>query len=240
MPKLPPLTDATMLRRYKRFLADVRLPCGEVVTAHCPNTGAMRGCWKPGAAVQLSQSDNPKRKLRWTLERVDMGGGWIGVNTIRVNAIVSAFIAAQRIAALSGYTELRREPKYATADLPPNLANARFDLLLQKTGRADCYLEIKNTTLLDGDELRFPDAVSVRGTKHLELLQRVVRDRNRGVLVFAANRPEGKFFRAAADIDPDYAAALQRAHQAGVEILALRLRHTADGVELGAQLPLRW
>ena len=231
--KFPPLTDGRIIARYKRFLADVELANGEVVTAHCPNTGSMKGCWAPGAPVQLSAADNPKRKLRWTLERVDMGAGWVGVNTARVNHIIADFIAADAIAPLRGYERIDKEPRYHASGFP----KSRFDLLLRNTlpggGRADCYVEIKNTTLLDGARLRFPDAVTVRGRKHLELLQHAVQQGHRAVLVFAANRPEGKYFCAAADIDPAYAETLERVRQNGVEIVVVRIRHTATGVEAG-------
>ena len=233
--KFPPLTDGRIIARYKRFLADVELPGGEVVTAHCPNTGSMKGCWAPGASVQLSAADNPKRKLRWTLERVDMGGGWVGVNTARVNHIIADFIAADAIPSLGGYEHLDKEPRYHA----PGFPNSRFDLLLRGEQRADCYVEIKNTTLPDGAYICFPDAVTERGRKHLELLQHAVRQGHRAVLVFAANRPEGKYFRAASDIDPAYAETLKRVRQAGVEIVVVRIRHTETGVEAGGEVPVR-
>ena len=110
--KLPPLFEGRILSRYKRFLADIELPTGEIVTAHCPNTGAMTGCWSPGVAVQISASDNPKRKLKWTLERVDMGAGWVGVNTARVNQFIRSFIEENAIPTLHGYRELKSEPAY--------------------------------------------------------------------------------------------------------------------------------
>ena len=242
--KFPPLTDGRIIRRYKRFLADVTLANGEVVTAHCPNTGTMKNCWAPGAPVQLSASDNPKRKLRWTLERVDMGGGWVGVNTTRVNHIIADFIAGGRIAALRGYEHIRREPRYHAPALSSKHANARFDLLLQNDRRADCYVEIKNATLVEESAndskkqkyLCFPDAVTERGRKHLELLEHAVGEGYRGVLVFAANRPEGEYFCAAAHIDPAYAETLTRVWQAGVEIIVVRIRHTETGVEAGGEV----
>ena len=236
--KFPPLTDGRIIIRYKRFLADVELAGGEVVTAHCPNTGAMTNCWTPGAPVQLSAADNPKRKLRWTLERVDMGAGWVGVNTARVNHIIADFVAGGHIAALRGYEQIRKEPRYHAPGLPSEWANSRFDLLLQNTARADCYVEIKNTTLIDGAHICFPDAVTSRGRKHLELLEHAVSQGHRGVLVFAANRPEGVCFRAASDIDPAYAETLTRVRKNGVEIIVVRIRHTKTGVEAGCEVPV--
>jgi sugar fermentation stimulation protein A len=231
--ELPPLFDGTIVKRYKRFLADVTLASGEEVVAHCPNTGSMAGCWTPGAPVQLSASDNPKRKLKWTLERVDMGNGWIGVNTTRVNPIVRSFVEAGEIETLRGYGEIKSEPGYS----PEGFERSRFDLLLENPGLPTCYVEIKNTTLVRGNEIQFPDAVTARGRKHLELLQHAVCCGYRGVILFAVNRPEGNIFRAASDIDPEYHQALVRAHANGVEILPFRLKHTATGIVAGETLP---
>ncbi len=230
--KFPPLTDGRIITRYKRFLADVQLPDGEIVTAHCPNTGSMKGCWTPGAPVQLSASDNPARKLRWTLERIDMGAGWVGVNTNRVNHIIADFIAAGHIRPLRGYEQIHREPRCPVSDF----AKSRFDLLLRQAGRADCYVEIKNATLLEDNCIRFPDAVTARGRKHLEMLQHTVRRGYRGVLLFAVNRPEGECFRVAADIDPGYDETLRRVRENGVEVLAVRIRHLDAGVEAGGEV----
>lgn len=227
---LPPLTNGHIIKRYKRFLADVILETGERVTAHCPNTGAMTGCWRPGAAVQLSYSDNPKRKLAWTLERVDMGQGWVGINTARVNRIIALAIQEQRIGPLAGYQELRYEPRFAARGLPA----ARFDLLLRHQDRADTYVEIKNTTLLVGDTIQFPDAVTKRGRKHLQLLTRAVRRGYRGVMLYAINRPEGNCFEPAWNIDPNYASTLIRAEAQGVEVIAVRLCHRAQSIDVCA------
>lgn len=221
MLSLPPLTRGTLLRRYKRFLADVELPGVGLVTAHCPNTGSMVSCWAPGAPVQLSHSDNPARKLAWTLECVDMGRGWVGVNTSRVNRAVRAAVEHGAIDAVTGYTHITSEPRVSFAGYPAS----RFDLLLQKSGAPDCYIEVKNTTLLSGDTVRFPDAITERGRKHLELLALAVARGARGVILFAVNRPEGRWFEPAADIDPQYAQTLARVQRAGVEIIVARLRH---------------
>ena len=230
---MPPLHDGRILRRYKRFLADVEMPDGEIVTAHCPNTGSMTGCWEPGAPVQLSASDNPKRKLKWTLERVDMGAGWIGVNTSRVNHFVRSFIKRGELEPLSGYSVIRSEPPYH----PEGFERSRFDLLLESPEGAPCYVEIKNTTLLVGNSIQFPDAVTTRGRKHLELLQHAVSSGNRGIILFAVNRPEGDCFTTASQIDPAYRETLETAHDHGVEILPVRLKHLADRVVAGEVLP---
>jgi len=223
MLKLPVLTDGVLVRRYKRFLADVEIPAVGAVTAHCPNTGSMTSCWRPGAPVRLSHTDNPRRKLAWTLECVDMGRGWVGVNTSRVNAAVRAAIQHGAIRGLESYPRIRAEPRVVFDGHPPS----RFDLLLEGDGIPPCYIEIKNTTLLVGDAVKFPDAVTERGRKHLELLARAVARGYRGVILYAVNRPEGRWFEPAADIDPGYAETLARVVDAGVEVVVCRLRHDA-------------
>ncbi|HID46125.1 MAG TPA: DNA/RNA nuclease SfsA [Chromatiaceae bacterium] len=231
--KLPMLTNGHILKRYKRFLADVELDNGELVVAHVSNTGRMTGCWKPGAPVQLSHSDNPRRKLAWTLERVDMGNGWVGVNTQRSNPVIEEALARHRIPELGGYGRIEREK------VPPlDDRRSRLDLFLSHGGNADAWVEVKNVTLVQGDCLGFPDAVSVRGSKHLRVLQQLVARGCRGVILYALNRPEGSCFRPAEHIDPDYACLLREVVEAGVEVLALRLQHTASGIVAGESVPV--
>lgn len=210
-------------------LADAR-----VVTAHCPNTGTMATCWEPGAPVQLSHSTNPRRKLPWTLERVDMGGGWIGVNTARPNQVIAEGIAAGRIPPLAAYGQVRREVPFEWVGLP----RGRLDIGLSDGSRPDALVEVKNVTLLDQGGLRFPDAVSERGRKHLDLLLAAVRRGLRGVILFAANRPEGDRVGPAWSVDPGYAGRLLEVVAGGVEALAVRLVHGADGIETGDLLPI--
>jgi len=232
--RLPPLTDGTILRRYKRFLADVKLDNGELVTAHCPNTGAMTNCWAPGAPVQLSHSDNPKRKLAWTLERVEMGAGWVGVNTARTNAIVHALISQRRIEGLDEFDTIETEPRYG----PPGYERSRFDLLLHRQAQKYCYIEVKNTSLVVADRIQFPDAVTDRGRKHLDLLLHAFREGHRAVILFAVNRPEGDVFSPARSVDPAYADTFDAVTRQGVEAVAIRLRHTAKGVNYGGMVPI--
>ncbi len=233
--QLPPLVRGRILRRYKRFLVDVELEDGRSVTAHCPNTGAMRSCWEPGAPVQISRSDNPRRKLAWTLERVDMGGGWIGVNTGLVNRVIAEGIAAGRIPPLSGYGILKREVTLKF----PGLPKGRLDIALNQGERPDALVEVKSVTLLDGDCLRFPDAVSERARKHLDLLLAAHERGARAVILFAINRPEGEYFAPAAAIDPAYDLRLREVVEAGVEALAVRIRHDTEGLSAGEMVPLR-
>ncbi|MCG6871178.1 MAG: DNA/RNA nuclease SfsA [Gammaproteobacteria bacterium] len=235
--QLPSLYPGTIRRRYKRFLADVTLADGREVVAHCPNTGAMTSCWAPGVPVQVSHSDNPRRKLAWTLERIDMGGGWIGVHTGRVNGVVAEGIELGRVPELAGYPQLRPEHRYHAPGLPAS----RLDLYLSGSPRLrDALVEVKNTTLLsaDGERLLFPDAVSERGRKHLEVLMYAVRQGLRGVMIFALNRPEGTRFAPADEVDPAYGETLRRAAAAGIELLALRLAHTDTGIRVAHRVPL--
>jgi sugar fermentation stimulation protein A len=192
----------------------------------------MAGCWAAGARVQLSLSPNPSRKLPWTLERVDMGGGWIGVNTARPNTVIAEGIRNRSIAALDGYPNLRREVSFVAGR-----RRGRLDIGLSGGCRADALVEVKNVTLLDGDRIRFPDAVSERGRKHLDLLLAAVGQGLRGVILFAVNRPEGSLFAPAWDIDPLYGERLQQVAAAGVEVLAVRIRHTPDGMEAADCVP---
>lgn len=194
----------------------------------------MTSCWAPGAPVELSHSSNPARKLPWTLERVDMGAGWVGVNTSRVNDVVAEAVLAGRIEALGGYRELGRE----VVCQHPHHPRSRLDMLLQGGERPDALVEIKNVTLLEGDCLYFPDAVSARARKHLDFLLDAVRQGRRGIVVFAINRPEGSCFRPAEQIDPQYAERLREVVRQGVEVIALRIHHTHDGLNAGKLVPV--
>jgi len=220
--QLPPLTDGKILKRYKRFLADVELEDGQIVTAHCPNTGSMRGCWEAGAGVQLSYSDNPRRKLAWTLERVDMGSGWIGVHTGRTNPVIGEALLEGRIDGLTGYGNVRSEATFQA----PGQPRSRFDFFLSEGSGPDAWVEVKNVTLLEGNQLLFPDAVTERGRKHLQLLAVASSQGYRGVMIYALNRPEAEEFAPADEIDPVYGATLRQVvNEAGVEVIALRIKH---------------
>jgi sugar fermentation stimulation protein A len=231
--QLPPLTRGRILRRYQRFLADIELSSGERVVAHCPNTGSMATCWEPGAPVELSRSDNAARKLPWTLERVDMGAGWVGVNTQRTNAVMAEGILAGAIPALAGYGWLRREVPW------PGVYASRLDLALGDAAEAAVWVEVKNVTLLREGCLRFPDAPSERGRRHLEALLEIAATGRRAVLLFALNRPEGRWFATASEVDPAYAEGLRRAVEGGVEVLAVRIRHTPAGMACGEAVEVR-
>lgn len=228
------LTRATLLRRYKRFLTDVGIPGVGEVTAHCPNPGSMLSLIDPGGPSQhvwLSHSDDPKRKLAWTLELLEVGGVPVCVNTQRPNRAAEEAVSKGMIQELTGYDTIRREVKYGEG--------SRIDLLLSQEGRPDCYVEIKSVTMSREPGLvEFPDSVTKRGTKHLGELAEMVRDGHRAVMFFLSPRPDGKRFRPAADIDPAYAAALRRACDAGVELLCYSCAVSATGLYPADPIPV--
>lgn len=223
-----PLVPARLVRRYKRFLADCLLDSGEAVTAHVANSGSMLGLATPGARVYLSRSDDPKRKLAFSWELVEVGGALIGVNTGHPNRIVAEAIAAGLVPALAGYDHLRREVAYGT--------RSRVDILLQGENRPDCYVEVKSVTLSRRPGIaEFPDAVTARGAKHLGELTAMVAGGARAVLVYLVGRTDCRSFEIAADIDPAYAAAARSAASAGVETLVLYTAITPAGIEIPSE-----
>ncbi|MEE8523161.1 MAG: DNA/RNA nuclease SfsA [Thermoanaerobaculia bacterium] len=226
--------EGTLVRRYKRFLADVELGDGSRLTVHCPNPGRMTSCSDPGNRVLISDSGNPRRKLRHTLEMVRMGRIWVGVNTAVPNAAVTAFVAAGKIPELRGYGEIRREVAYGVDD------RSRIDLRLRDPSakRPDCYVEVKNATLRVGDHSAFPDAVTERGRKHLYDLAGVVAGGERGVIFFFVGRADCRRFRPADEVDPAYGETLREVVAAGVEPLAYRMRYTRRRVEIVDRLPV--
>ena len=222
-----PLIPATLIRRYKRFLADVTLASGEELTAHVANPGAMTGLAAPGSRVWLSKSDNLKRKLpySWELVEADFGGGaeLVGVNTAHPNLLVAEALAAGVIPGLAGYTAVRREVKYGR--------NSRVDFLLEREGRPPCYVEIKNVHLMRQPGLaEFPDSVTARGAKHLDELASMAQAGARAVMLFVVQIGSAARFALARDIDPAYGRAFDRARQAGVEALAWKCAISAEGI----------
>lgn len=221
----PPLTRATLLKRYKRFLADVRFDDGSETTAHCANPGSMKGMAEPGSTVWLSKSDNPKRKLAWSWELVDVGSSIVGVNTNRPNALVADAIDAGDIPELAGYTSLRREVKYGQ--------NSRIDILLETPDRPPAYVEIKSVTLSRTPGLaEFPDSKTLRGAKHMAELAEMAKAGHRAVVFFLVQRSDCIKMSPAADIDPNYAKSLRDAVIAGVEVLCYSCKITSEGIEL--------
>jgi len=229
-----PLVRGRLLRRYKRFLADIELDGGEIVTAHCANPGSMLGLKDPGISAWLSKSDNPKRKLAWSLEVVEVDAGrgptLVGINTGHPNRLVEDAITAGAIAELTGYETLRREVKYGK--------NSRIDLLLSNDGTPDCYVEVKNVHLVREPGLaEFPDSVTARGAKHLDELSDMVKQGARAAMFYLVQRGDTERVMIARDIDPAYGEALDRAQKAGVEVVAYGCEVTAEGIEVTGALP---
>jgi len=229
------LVEGRLLRRYKRFLADVELLSGGTVTAHCANPGSMLGLNAPGSRVWLSRSNNPKRKLSysWELIEVDLGGGptLVGINTSSPNGAVAAAIEHGLIPSLTGYGSLRREVPYA--------GNSRIDILLEDEQRPPCYVEIKNVHLMRRAGLaEFPDSVTARGAKHLRALSEMAASGARAVMVYFVQRGDAETFTLAHDIDPAYARAFTEAANMGVEAIAVASALTLEGLALPRAITL--
>lgn len=227
-----PLVSGHLVKRYKRFFADVVLDDGAEITTHCPNPGAMLGLNMPGLRCWISKSDNPKRKLAHTLELVEVDGGVVGINTMHPNRIAAEAIAEGLIPELAGYPVLRREVKYGV--------NSRVDLVLEAPDRPPCFVEVKNCHLLRrGGLAEFPDCVTSRGLKHLDDLVREARGGARAVMLFVIQRTDCTHFAAAANIDAAYAAGLGAAARAGVEVLCYDCDISPRSIRLNRRLPWR-
>jgi sugar fermentation stimulation protein A len=222
--KLPELINGTLIKRYKRFMADIQLEDGSIVTAHCPNSGSMLGCNIPGSRVMISRSDNPGRKLAYTWELVQADGHWVGLNTMLPNRLAEEGILNGTVSELQGYTTLRREVPYGSE-------RSRIDILLEgEQGR--CYVEVKNVTLVEDGVALFPDAVTTRGQKHLRELMQMVQQGNRSTLLFTVQRGDGAAVTPADRIDPEYGILLREAAKAGVELLAYRAEVQPEQIRL--------
>ena len=232
-----PLERGRLLRRYKRFLADIELDAGTVVTAHCPNPGSMSTCIVEGGVVWLSHHSSPRRKLEWTWELAEVEGEIVYLNPVALNAVVAEAIEAGRVAELGGYVELRREVRIGER------SRVDFQLLSSaaegREGESDrCWVEVKSATLhLGGGLIAFPDAVTQRGRRHLEELARARRAGSRAVLLWCASRSGARSVCPADHIDPAYGHALRQAIEGGVELLAYRLAITQRGVSLAERVP---
>ncbi len=209
-----PLIHGTLIKRYKRFLSDIRLDDGSVVVAHCTNSGSMKTCIEEGAEVYLSPAKDPKRKTRFTWEMIKINGQWVGVNTSHPNLIAFEAIKDGTIEQLKGYTHVQREVK--TGD-------SRIDIMAQNENET-CFIEVKNVTMKVGNYARFPDAVTTRGKKHLDELIKLKQQGIRAVMLYIIQRSDVELFAPAHDIDPTYTKTLQKAFEAGVEIIPLRVK----------------
>jgi sugar fermentation stimulation protein A len=231
--RLPVRADlpGRLRRRYKRFFADVALDDGRELTVHCPNPGSMLGCAEPGSAVRCSTSDNPKRKLRHTLEMIRVGRTWVGLHTGLANAFAARVLEAGAIPELAGYPVVRREVKSADG--------ARIDFRLEGGRRRPVWVEVKSVTLAEGRVARFPDSVSERGRKHCAELARLRAEGSRAVQLYVVQRGDCRQVEPAEDIDPRYAEALRDAARAGVEVLAVRAKVSPTGIALDGPLPVK-
>jgi sugar fermentation stimulation protein A len=229
-----PLIEGRLIKRYKRFLADVRLNNGETVTAHTANTGAMTGCAEPGSRVWLSRSNNAKRKYPLTWELVEVNSSrptLLGINTQLSNALVAEAIGNGVAAELQHYTTIRREVRYG-------VENSRIDLLLQQDSSPPCYVEVKNVTLVEGGAGYFPDAVTTRGSKHLRELAGMAAQGCRSVIFYCVQREDVSEVRPAQHIDASYAATLRQVVEQGVEALAYRAMVSPREIVLTKKVPV--
>jgi sugar fermentation stimulation protein A len=217
-----PLVRGRLIKRYKRFLADVVLDNGETVTAHCTNSGSMKSCLEDGAEVFLTPVNDPKRKTRFTWEMIRINGNWVGINTSNPNKLVFEAIRNKEIPGLDNYTRVTREVKFD---------ESRLDILAENDYE-QCAIEVKNVTLKDGDFATFPDARTERGLKHLHTLIRLKKEGYRAVMVYVIQRMDVTTFAPAADIDPQYAAALKQAAENGVEIFPVQARVTPEEIKI--------
>jgi len=222
-----PLIPGKLIGRYKRFLADVELEDGRVVTAHCTNSGSMKSCLEEGAPVYLSPVKDPKRKTKFTWEMIFINGGWVGINTSIPNILAFEAVRDGQIPALRGYTTVKREVRFN---------DSRFDIYAEND-KERCFIEVKNVTLKDGDYARFPDAVTTRGLKHLNTLMEVKRQGMRAVMLYIIQRMDVKIFAPARDIDLEYSKGLVKAYRNGVEVIPLQAEVSPEKIEIVRELP---
>lgn len=225
-----PVRQGRLLRRYKRFLADVALDDGDTVTVHCANPGAMLGVSRPGSPVTISRSSNPRRKLPWSLEAIRVGRSWVGLNPMRANRVVEDALVRGRLPGLDGYARRRREAGWGSG--------GRADFLLEGAGRPRCWVEVKQATLARGRLALFPDARTERGHRHLRELTQKAGENERAVLVFVAARADVDAVGPADGIDPEFGRLLRAAHGAGVEVLGCRIRVGRRGLAWMGPIPV--
>ncbi len=227
----PPLLAGRLIRRYKRFLADVELEDGATVTAHCPNSGSMLACAQPGRPVYVSHHDDPRRKLKYTWQIIDMPTSLVGVNTQVPNRLVQLGVGGGRVPELVGYGSLRREVRTGR--------HTRLDMVLEQDGRRTCFVEVKNCTLVTDGKACFPDAVTARGLKHLQALQKLAAEGFRSVIFYLVQRMDAAFFQPADHIDAAYGRELRRAVENGVEILVYDVAIDFEKIRIRRPVPVR-
>ncbi|MGQ1910008.1 DNA/RNA nuclease SfsA [Marinifilum sp. RC60d5] len=221
------LVHGRLIKRYKRFLADIELDNGEIVVAHTANSGSMKSCLKEDAEVYLTYVDDPKRKTNYTWEMIKINDSWVGINTAVPNLLIYEAVKNQEIIALEGYTDVKREVRFD---------DSRFDVFAQNE-KEECFIEVKNVSLKMDNYARFPDAVTVRGRKHLNTLMKVKKEGKRAVMVYVVQRADVDVFAPAVDIDPEYAITLKKACENGVEIYPIRAIVSPKKIVLGDILP---
>ncbi len=222
-----PLIPGQLIRRYKRFLTEVKLHDGQIVTAHCTNSGSMKSCLEAGADVLLSKAADPNRKTQYTWEQIKIDGAWVGINTMHPNYIVWEALKNDSIPGLTGYDEILREV---------TVHDSRLDIVARNSNET-AFIEVKNVTYKDGNYALFPDAVTSRGLKHLHNLIRIKEEGHRAVMVYIIQRSDVFKFSPAFDIDPKYACALQEAYASGVEIFPVRCLVSPQSIEVESILP---
>lgn len=222
------LIHGTLVKRYKRFLADVKLDNGEIVVAHCTNSGSMKSCLENGAEVYLSPVKDPLRKTRFTWEMIRIGGDWVGINTANPNKLAFEYISGGLIPGLEGYTKVSREVVFG---------DSRFDIFAEND-REKCFVEVKNVSLKEGGFALFPDSVTTRGLKHLSTLSEVKKAGMRAVMLYIIQRSDVEIFAPAKEIDADYAAMLKKVAADGVEIIAMQAKVSPQEIKLVRKLPV--
>ncbi len=224
------LVPGKLIKRYKRFLTDVELEDGNVVIAHCTNSGSMKTCIEEGAPVYLTPHNDPKRKTQFTWEMIFMNNHWIGINTSIPNILVYEAVRDGIIPQLSNYTNVKREVKFG---------DSRFDVFAENNNEK-CFIEVKNVTLRDGNKATFPDAVTTRGLKHLKTLTEVKKAGIRAVMFYVIQRQDIESFSPAKDIDPNYAKGLKEAYENGVEVISYMAKVTPEGIDLLKEIPFEF
>lgn len=226
--KLPPMQEGILQRRYKRFLADIQLDDGTVITVHTPNTGSMKQCAEPGSRVMFSHSSNARRKYPCTLELIEVSDAWVDINTQRTNRVVAEALEQGMIVDFKEY-QISPEQK---------LGESRLDFRLDG-GRVPVWIEVKNVTYMGTPACAcFPDAVTIRGERHLHALQQACEHQERGIILFLVQRAEAELFAPAADIDPDYAHTLRKVLRSGVEPLAYQTETTPEQTRIVRRIPV--
>jgi len=224
------LQQGILIRRYKRFLADIELGNGKSLTVHCPNSGSMLGCSEPGSPVMISRSDNPTRKYPHTLEMVQANSVWVGVNTSLTNKLVREALEKGIVKEFGHLDSIIQETKTS--------ANTRLDFLLENKGKR-IYMEVKNCSLVVDGAAMFPDAVTVRGTKHLLELAALKQQGYMAVVLFCVQREDAAYFRPAQHIDPLYAETLNKVAEKGVKVLAYQADLSPEEITITRKLPVR-